>query len=111
MSEELQSGTVDRPQAPAVATAANSTTLAVQLASQKKWRIAARVATVLSAVGFTATAVPATFLPGLIVGGLGGLLAVFFASQSGAEFDEAALEKVTTRVATLLEQRSKGGAP
>ena len=113
MADELQTAPVDRPQAPQVATAANSTTLAVQLASQKRWRIAARVATILSGLGFSATAMaPAAVLPGLIVGGIGGLLAVTFASLSGAEFDEAALDKVATRVVTILEKKNgTGGAP
>lgn len=88
------------------ATQANSTTAAVALASQRRWKLAAAGATACATVaGSIAVAVPGAQLPAGIVAGVCGGLALLFSAFSGAEVDDKAITRIADQVAAVLEKR------
>lgn len=88
------------------ATQANSTTAAVALASQRRWKIATAGATACATIaGSIAATVPGAQVPAGIVAGVCGALALLFSAFSGAEVDEKAITRIADQVAVTLSQR------
>ncbi|MDX2014175.1 MAG: hypothetical protein SFW67_28510 [Myxococcaceae bacterium] len=114
MTDELQTGSVDRPVQPSVATAENSTTLAVQLKSQKRAKVLAAAFGTLGTLGFTlaglSVQMPALLVPGLIAFGIGSLGGIIASAFSGAELDEKAIDAIGKRMEVLAERHKRPGA-
>lgn len=95
---------------PTTATQANSNTVAIALAAQKRWKVAASAFGVLTTLGLAAATAGASVMPlfvgGLIATGIGAVGTLVSAVASGAELDEKALQTVSERVAKLLESKA-----
>jgi hypothetical protein len=102
MSDELQTGSIPDRALPTVATAENSTTLAVQLRSQKRAKLIAAAFGTLGTLGFTlaglSTVNPALLVPGLITFGVGSLGGIVASAFTGAELDDKAIEQLQKRL-------------
>ena len=105
MAEEIEKSELPNRLGASVATSENSTTLKIQLAAQKRWRIAAAVASTVSVIGFALASQPALLVPGVVAGGVGALGAIIFGAVSGAEVDEKAITAIADRVAAALTKK------
>lgn len=113
MADELQTGSIPATGLASVATAENSTTLRVQLAAQKKWKVVSTILATLGGILLTGASVsaavnPTVFFVLLGTGGLSSVLAVIFASFAGAELDEKKLEEIGEKVALIIQKKQAG---
>lgn len=114
MTDELQTGEIPPRNTPEVATAANSTTLAVQLEAKRKAKLFAAgfgsLASVGMALGMLAVSNPVTIpVWVLIVGvgmfGVGSVGAAVSSAAAGAQLDEKSLSSIGDGVVKLLEAK------
>lgn len=109
-NDTLQTAPIPSRAVADTATAENSTTLKIALASQKRWRIAAAVSSAVSVIGFALASTPSLLIPGLIIGGVGFLGGIVFGAISGAEVDEKAITAIAERVGAALAKKPGGSA-